>query len=254
MVSSFFRWFLCRSKKPRAPQASSKSVVSRPPPSSPQPPSSPPLSMSASGPLGAGSSPKDPREPRDIPRVWSGSKRSNVQKVWHTPFIRLTNMNGSVMYGKYPSQKHVKLLQDLGVTVFVDLTEGNETIRGTSLSPYITEKKICFPIEEKNVPDDINDFIILVTKLCRFLDKGENIYIHCKNGRGRSALLVAIVLAHSASISYEQAIDEINRAHRRGHGSSPHWKNVVLPPHPIQRRFVRDYLRSRRIRYRHPQN
>lgn len=240
MLASFFRWFLCKSKHPR------KSAVTKPPlipveSSSIQ--SETQLPVEPSGPTYPH---EDPREPRDMPRY--RSRNSSSQKAWHTPFIRLNHMHGSLMFGKYPSRKHVAILRNLGVTVFVDLTEGDETVKGVTLTPYLADKKILCPIEEKNVPDDLPPFVAMIEEVCYYLRHDENVYIHCKNGRGRSAMVMAIVLAQSASISYERAIDEINRAHRRGHGASPRWKKVVIPPHPIQRRFVRDYLRNRNLR------
>lgn len=162
---------------------------------------------------------------------------------WHTPFIQVGDLKGMLMFGKYPSTTKLNILKACGITVFVDLTEEGEEKHGSLLMPYNITGKIALPIEEKYIPDDVTAFNAIIDNICKCLEEGKNVYVHCKNGRGRSGMVAAIILGRGAGISYEDTLDIINSAHRMGHGSSSHWDNVIIPPHSLQRRFVREYIR-----------
>lgn len=56
---------------------------------------------------------------------------------------------------------------------------------------------MCFvnlPIEDRDVPDSMNDFLIAVRRLKARLDAGERIGVHCRQGIGRSGLVMATLL------------------------------------------------------------
>ncbi len=68
------------------------------------------------------------------------------------------------MFGGYPTQEQVYLLESIGVEWFVDLTLGNEK----RTTPYIIqnkEKYITFPIMDQRVPDNIIEFVKFINKL-----------------------------------------------------------------------------------------
>lgn len=95
---------------------------------------------------------------------------------------------------------------------------------------------IYFPIDEDKGPKkDMNE---LLKQLMGILQKGEPIYIHCKNGRGRTGVVVACLLARYLDVDATIAIDILNYAHRRGHGTGRRWQKFIIPSHRVQRHYI----------------
>jgi hypothetical protein len=55
-------------------------------------------------------------------------------------------------------------------------------------------------------------------------------------------MLTACLLATIKTLNYEETIDELNQAHRLGHGNSDKWKSKSVPPHSCQRYFLRGFI------------
>ena len=153
------------------------------------------------------------------------------------------------MFGRYPSEKDAKELISLGVTIFPNLTEKEER-EERNLESYwnydygnANIRFLSFPIVEKFVPTNVENFRKCIDKIVSHLQEGEKLYIHCKHGRGRSALVANIILQEwlQDNEGYYIARELIYRGHRNGHGCEKGWKNVELPPHPIQKNFAKMY-------------
>ena len=160
---------------------------------------------------------------------------------WHTPLLR-----GNIMFGRYPFQDEVEQLQQAGITMFLDLTEKDESYKNLVLEPYQASSYFHFPIKEQSIPDDVVAFRALIRQLCQRLKKDENerIYIHCKHGRGRSGMVALILIAICHSLSYDKALSIINTGHAYGHGSGSHWRGRIIPPHKNQHTFAHAIIGS----------
>ncbi|MEM6297126.1 MAG: dual specificity protein phosphatase family protein [Bacteroidota bacterium] len=53
---------------------------------------------------------------------------------------------------------------------------------------------INFPIEDRSIPKQFNDFIRLISLLENDLKAGQRVVIHCRMGIGRTALVTAAIL------------------------------------------------------------
>lgn len=156
---------------------------------------------------------------------------------WHTPIILET-----LMFGRFPFQEEVQELQSYGITHFLNLTQENEEYKGMKLEPYLADHQVSCPIVERDIPHDDDAFLKCMSSLRDIILNGGKVYIHCKHGRGRSAMVATILLAVTRNLSYNQAILEINEGHWYGHGQSSHFRNKVIPPHTNQRQFAESFL------------
>ena len=163
-------------------------------------------------------------------------------------YSKIQTADGSVYYfGKYPDQKLCNKLKERGVKVFLSLVERHETDKN---GDYIQETcfrhyKSCFlnfPIIEKSIPKESEREEIL--DLLAYMKKKSPgpFYIHCKHGRGRTCLILALILTVNHDMKYEKALKYIYKAHRKGHGKNPIWEGKVLPPHKHQREYVKNFL------------
>ncbi len=144
------------------------------------------------------------------------------------------------LFGGYPTQEQVYLLESIGVEWFVDLTLGNEK----RTTPYIIqnkEKYITFPIMDQRVPDNIIEFVKFINKLVNIisgLTNCEKLYIHCKGGHGRSGLIAATLLCVMDEISPEKAIKETTLSHNQRHMMKKKWKKIGSPQTKAQCNFL----------------
>jgi protein tyrosine/serine phosphatase len=146
------------------------------------------------------------------------------------------------LFGGYPTQEQVNLLESIGVKWFVDLTLGNEK-RTIPYTVTDKDKYITYPILDQFAPSDIIGFVKFINKLitiiCK-LSENEKIYIHCKGGHGRSGLVAATLLCAMDEIYPENAIAETTISHNKRYMMKKKWKKIGSP----QTRYQCDFLHS----------
>lgn len=146
------------------------------------------------------------------------------------------------VFGAFPTQNQVAELEEWGVDLFVDLTHHNER----KITPYTTTKEIInFPIEDRNIPDNMTEFCALIVKLCDEIAAGKKLYIHCKAGHGRSGIVVASILCYKYNLTPEESFKKTKQYHstRPVHARRPrmneYWKSKGAPQTEHQKQFVR---------------
>lgn len=174
------------------------------------------------------------KTPTDSKKSAEGEKKSakesedEKEEVFYS-----TVLHGQIAFGKEPSPTQVKHLISKGYKTFVNLLVVDK-------AAYEGPNVIYFPIDEDKGPKkDMND---LIKQLIGILQKGEPIYVHCKNGRGRTGVVVACLLSRYLDVDGSIAIDILNLAHRRGHGTGRRWQKFIIPSHRVQRHYIFKFL------------
>lgn len=147
------------------------------------------------------------------------------------------------LFGSFPSQETVNMLEESGVRYFIDLTGNDEG--GTV--PYETKHGyIKYPIKDNNIPEDWKEFARLVIHICGILKKKENekIYIHCKGGHGRSGVLVACVLCYYHKISPKEALHLTSKYHGERVEMREKWRKIGSPQTRLQKEFVYKFFKA----------
>lgn len=145
------------------------------------------------------------------------------------------------LFGSFPSQATVDLLEEQGVRYFIDLTEEKEE----KTIPYKTNYNyIKYPIKDRFYPTDWKSFAQLILKICRILtDTKDKIYIHCKGGHGRSGILVACVLCQLYKISPLEGLRKTSYYHSRRPVMRDKWRKIGSPQSKKQKDFVLKFFR-----------
>lgn len=158
-------------------------------------------------------------------------------------------INDTALFGAFPTQKQIDMLELWGVDIIIDLTSHYEK----KIKPYQTSCPVLrFVIPDRCVPENFLVFFGLVVWLADVINN-KKIYIHCKGGHGRSSLLVCSLLCFINKISPEEAFDQTSKYHseRILHSVNPkrneYWKTRGFPQNNIQKRFILDMFNSYNI-------
>jgi protein-tyrosine phosphatase len=119
----------------------------------------------------------------------------------------------------------VSLLTDDEIADF-DLAQAAELCRAHGI------EFLSFPIADRGVPSSRRAFLDLVRVLDRSLADGKSIAIHCRQGIGRSALVVACLLVLSG-LDAETAFERVSVA-----------RGCPVPETAEQRRWVAEFARE----------
>jgi hypothetical protein len=145
---------------------------------------------------------------------------------------------GKALFGSYPSQETVDLLETEGVRCFIDLTFQDERF----INKYKTRfKYINYPIKDRSIPINWISFAQLIVKLCdiiKSLDDNEKVYIHCKGGHGRSGVLVACILCYYYNISPYESLLLTSKCHSERPQMREKWRRLGSPQSKKQKEFV----------------
>lgn len=149
-------------------------------------------------------------------------------------------INDTALFGAFPTQNQIKVLESWGVDIIIDLTSHYEK----RIIPYQTSRPVLrFIIPDRCVPENFLVFFGLVVWLSEIINN-KKIYIHCKGGHGRSSLLVCALLCFINKLSPEEAFDQTSKYHseRVLHSNNPkrneYWKNRGFPQTNIQKHFI----------------
>ncbi len=150
---------------------------------------------------------------------------------------------GKALFGSFPTQETVDLLEKTGVRFFIDLTSSNEQ----KTVPYSTNYKyIKYPIEDRQIPQNWKSFAQLVVEITHVivnLKLDQLVYIHCRGGHGRSGILVASILCHYYNISPDEAIRHTSRCHSNRPVMRDKWRKLGSPQGRKQKDFVHRFFR-----------
>jgi ribA/ribD-fused uncharacterized protein len=139
------------------------------------------------------------------------------------------------LFGSYPEQKDIEYLENQGVELILNLTTEND-----NLIPYQTSKIVIkYPIQDTKVPKDNLKFVFLILFLESYVKSGKKIFIHCRGGHGRSALVSAALLCRLENISTDESIQKISESHNTRIKMNPKHRDVICPNSKIQRHYLR---------------
>ena len=149
---------------------------------------------------------------------------------------------GSLCVGSYPDSNkgYLKKILDAGCNTFVCLNDeyGTRDHRGDYFEPYarnnpriLVDHFIHKKIKDMNVGDD-GDLLEVSDEVVKRLKKGENVYLHCAGGHGRTGGYTAIIL-HKLfpELSSDEIFEYIQFAHdqRDGHAcGTTKWTGKML--------------------------
>lgn len=152
-------------------------------------------------------------------------------------------IQGKALFGSFPTQETVNLLEGEGVRFFIDLTNSNEQ----KTIPYKTNYSyIKYPIEDRQIPLNWKSFAQLVLELSSIIDTlapNEKVYIHCRGGHGRSGILVASILCHYLNYPPDEAIKHTSHCHSKRPEMREKWRKLGSPQGKKQRDFVHRFFK-----------
>lgn len=168
---------------------------------------------------------------REAPRPVPGS-------YWVVP--------GRLLAGEYPGShsraealERVRQFVTEGFTYFVDLTEADELPPYDGLLPVHAPsgRRVEYyrePIPDHGVPDRAETISRILGRIEDAVDAGHKVYLHCRAGIGRSAMVVACWLVNRGS-SPQQALEQLQALWRQSRRAET-WPSV--PETEAQADFV----------------
>ena len=145
-------------------------------------------------------------------------------------------IENKAMFGSYPTQDQVTLLELLGFRHFIDLTHSDES----KITPYKTSYNyINFPMTDREIPEDTNAFNKLIYHICEIIGGEHKVYIHCKGGHGRSGVVVSCVTARFFNISITLSLQHTKECHQNRTVMRDLWRRIGSPQTHEQKMFVR---------------
>lgn len=128
-------------------------------------------------------------------------------------------------------EDEISNLKDTGVEVLVSFLESQEVRELDLMKESIACKNwgiefLSFPIPDFGVPLSKRAGLLFCQKLLNLLSTGKNIVVHCRQGIGRSSMMVAGVLVLNGQ-SPPEAFKQISMA-----------RGCSVPETPEQRRWV----------------
>ena len=147
------------------------------------------------------------------------------------------------LFGSFPTQETVDILEEHGVRYFIDLTEEGES----NTIPYRTRYKyIKYPIRDRSIPENWRTFAKLIVKVCNILQRlrvGEKMYVNCRGGHGRSGTVVACILAHYFEIPASDALAMTSKYHSERENMREKWRKIGSPQGKSQKDFVYKFFK-----------
>lgn len=152
-------------------------------------------------------------------------------------------IKGKALFGSYPTQEVVRILEDNGVRYFFDLTCKYEKKIYGYTTKYHYEK---YPITDHKIPvhwNSFSAFILKIVNVITSLKEEEKIYVHCKGGHGRSGIVVACILCHMNKILPSEAITLTTKYHNNRITMREKWRKIGSPQTRAQKHFVTRFFK-----------
>lgn len=165
-------------------------------------------------------------------------------------------LKDKLYFGGYPCPSMIDNLNNHKFTIIIDTTSKQEKYLNklfiyNNLINKLGIKYFNFPINDSNIPNDIESFKQFIRHLVNIFlyYPNEKFYIHCRGGHGRSGLLISGLLCYIYNMIPEKAIEMTTNAHKNRVNLKLKWKNIKCPQNFIQRKFIYDYFKPIKINH-----
>ncbi len=149
------------------------------------------------------------------------------------------------LFGSFPTRERAKMLMDMGVKYFVNLTEEGEVHNPYHLSDDFNGFWVNFAIPDRSAPKDLIGFSSLIKLLISTIENlvdNERIYIHCRGGHGRAGIVVAVLLALINKIKSSRSLELTNQFHNDRTVMRDKWRKMGSPQTRHQKMYVHKFL------------
>ena len=154
-------------------------------------------------------------------------------------------IENKALFGSFPTHERAKLLIDMGVKYFVNLTEEGEVPDPYHRSEDFTGFWVNFGIPDRSVPRDLIGFSSLIKLLLLTIDglgENERIYIHCRGGHGRAGIVVAALLSVFHRVKTTRALELTDQYHNNRTVMREKWRKMGSPQNRSQKMYVHKFL------------
>ena len=156
-----------------------------------------------------------------------------------------------LLVGEYPGEVDelkakvkVGALLNVGVSVFIDLTEGDEErtyIRGDKLRPYADlaspATHLRFAIPDMGLPKSREFTKEILDSIDQRITEGHTVYVHCLGGVGRTGTIVGCWLARHGGFDGGAVLDRLDELWQQ----NPKSQMRGTPERRIQSDYVRNW-------------
>ena len=143
------------------------------------------------------------------------------------------------LFGSFPTQESVEELEKNGVKYFINLTD---LAIEKNIKPYKTKYMyINYPIIDNYIPTDLQrfaSFIIKISKIIKCLKRNELLYLHCRAGHSRSAIVVACIICYIFNLNPSESLEYTTICHSNRVNLRERRRKLGAPQSFIQKRFV----------------
>jgi hypothetical protein len=137
---------------------------------------------------------------------------------------------GRLLAGEYPigadytdARARLARFRDAGINYFINLTQEGELPAYRHLLPVYTRYQAS-PIADTCVPTGVNQVFELLSDIRVAVEAKRCIYVHCREGIGRTGLVVGCYLADAAGDG-KSAIEELNQLWQQS-GRAKSWPTI----------------------------
>ena len=154
--------------------------------------------------------------------------------------------NGRLRFGAYPSDNDITNLMAEGYKSFVDLTDEHDAAILTGYNcvyPYKCPdgcEILRVPITDRT-PGSQNDVNRILSWILEKIEYN-HVYVHCRGGHGRSAVIAAIIIRILDKVSAMDALRLVKEAHQRRTMMKPQWRKLGAPQTKSQKDFVKSWI------------
>lgn len=146
-------------------------------------------------------------------------------------------LDGVVRFGKYPTDDEVLLLRHNGYNIFLDLCPSSEI----TWTPYNKEGLYYNSLPIIDRTPNVGDLIIFrtyIAQLTTAVQQGHKLYIHCRGGHGRSAMVAAIIYGKLTNNAPQTCLLTVKAVHQLRIEMKPKYRKMGAPQTAAQKKFV----------------
>ena len=154
-----------------------------------------------------------------------------------------------IMFGWYPgspddnspTSNSIEAILKTERDVFVNVTSVPERSCYTNYVPNVLQSVpnpifLYYPINDSQIPEDMDSFRKFIALLHVLIKSEKKLYVHCRGGHGRSAIVCACLLI-DMGYSTDEALRLISEAHK----TRTYIPDYPCPQTPQQADFIRLY-------------